>query len=350
MRTNFAAVRRSRIPGAIGIDSADRPTLASYVNEAQWRLLQAAGEAGWWGTWARMAFTVSRDDPFITVPREVARLIDIDVCRIPVMIQNQFYEFLQFGVGEQKPDLDCQNRNCNSTCGVQAYDRGEFPTFKDITSGSMVRVYMTNPADNTKRIFFSGTNSSGLPIYTIDGGNQVNGFFLNLDSTQPFVEYMVPIGQLTAISKDITYGPVQVFDVNLTTGDQTLIAVLAPGETTASYRRYYLQGLPRRCCECDVATDEVQVAALAKLDMIPVTVDTDYLLISNIPALKEECLSIRYGEMDTAEAFQAAEVKHKKAIRLLNQELIHYLGKQLPAIGFKPFGYDTLERAGLQMI
>src|SRR6185436_5630651 len=83
MRTNFAAVRASRIPQALGKDSKDGPSLASYVNEAQIRLLQAAGEAGWWGTWARMAFTVSQDDPFITVPREVARLIDVDVCRTP---------------------------------------------------------------------------------------------------------------------------------------------------------------------------------------------------------------------------------------------------------------------------
>jgi len=349
MRTNFAAVRRSRIPQAIGIDSADRPTLASYVNEAQTRLLQAAGEAGWWGTWARMAFTVSQDDPFITVPREVARLIDVDVCRVPVPIQNQFYEYLQFGVGEQQVAAEANRINA---CPVGVYDRGEFPTFKDITSGSMVRVYMTNPADNTKRIFFSGTNSTGLPIYTIDGGNQVNGFFLNLDSTQPFVEYMVPIGQLTAISKDITYGPVQVFEVSLTTGEQTLIAVLAPGETTASYRRYFLQNLPKRCCECnlDMAITPIQVAALAKLEMIPVAVDTDYLLIGNIPALKEECLSVRYSEMDTDEAMRMSEFKHKKAIRLLNQELIHYLGKQQPAIGFKPFGCDTLERAALQMI
>ena len=79
MRANFADVRRSRIPQVLGVDSVDRPTLASYVNEAQTRLLQAAGEAGWWGTWARMAFTVSQDDPFITVPREVARLIDVVV-------------------------------------------------------------------------------------------------------------------------------------------------------------------------------------------------------------------------------------------------------------------------------
>lgn len=349
MRTNFAAVRRSRIPENLGIDSENRPALASYVNEAQTRLVQAAGEAGWWGSWAKMAFTVNRDDPYITVPREVARLIDIDVCRTPVRIQNQFYEFLQFGAGEQQPSTDCPNRGA-SGCGVQGYDRGEFPTFKDITSGSMVRVYMTNPADSTKRIFFSGTDSNGLPIYTIDGGVQVNGFFLNLDSVQPFVEHMVPIGTLTAISKDITYGPVQVFEVSLTTGEQTLIAVLAPNETNASYRRYYLQGLPLRCCQCDVEVTDVQVSALAKLEIVPVAVDTDYLLIGNIPALKEECLSIRYSEMDTEEAMKMSEFKHKKAIRLLNQELIHYLGKQQPAIGFKPFGNDTLECAGLQMI
>ncbi len=86
---------------------------------------------------------------------------------------------------------------------------------------------------------------------------------------------------------------------------------------------------------------------MAKLDLIPAQVPTDYLLIQNLEALIAECQSIRFGDMDTPTSKQMAQERHIQAIRLLNGELTHFLGKDRPAIEVKPFGSATLRRAGV---
>jgi hypothetical protein len=86
---------------------------------------------------------------------------------------------------------------------------------------------------------------------------------------------------------------------------------------------------------------------MAKLEFIPATRDTDFLIIGNIPALIEECKSIRYSDMDTTAAPALAQAAHLRAIKLLNQELTHYLGQLNPAVNLAPFGTATL---GRQMI
>lgn len=330
--------RLSNIPQAIGLCAADNTKLLATINEAQERLVYAGGEAGWWGSWAKMAFNVistgASADPFITLPRTVARLIDIDMCRFPVPIQNEFYEFLEAGVGLQSP-VDGQ---CSRHCTVpQGYDRGCFPAFTDMTPGKLLRFYTTDPLDVDRRIFVQGTDTNDMTIYSLDGYNQVKGIWLNLTSS--FVDTPFALNTLTGLQKDITIGVVQVYEVDSVTGDQTLISTMDPSEEVAGYRRYFLGGLPSRCCG-DVASTAptVQVSAMAKLAFIPVVADTDYLIIQNIPALKEECQAVRFGEMDDSTSASQSLLRHQKAVRLLNGELIHHLGKDRPAVAFSPFG------------
>lgn len=350
MRTSFYQARTSRIPQVAGLCEADAPSIASIVNEATQRLVQAGGESGWYGSWAKTVFNVVPcENPYITAGREVARLINIDVCRCPVRIQNEFYEFLEFGAGLQRQDPHCSSRQCGCE-PIQMYDRGMFPTMRDITPGFKIRVYLTNGADTTKRIFFNAVDNNGNQIYTFDRGVSVDGFFLTMDNAAPFIESPMRLNSIAGVLKDVTVGPLKVYEVNPVTDEQTLIATYAPSEINPSYRRYFLHNLPSRCNDCDAPNDQVQVTALAKLEYIPVAVDTDFLLIGNIPALKEECQSIRYGEMDVANAKQMEEFHHRRAIRLLNQELIHYMGKERPAVGFHPFGGSSLESAGVGLI
>jgi hypothetical protein len=123
---------------------------------------------------------------------------------------------------------------------------------------------------------------------------------------------------------------------------QQFLITMAPSQTGASYRRYFIGGIPSRCFDCDSPATGVQVTAMAKLEFIPMTCDTDFLIIGNLAALKEECMSIRYDEMDSVESVAKAARHHKNAIRLLNGELVHYEGKRQPAISYKPFGRRTL--------
>lgn len=347
-RLTVRDVRASMIPGAIGLNANDTPRLCAFLNEATERLIKCGGEAGWWGTWARMAFNITQANPYITTPREVARLQSIDVCRRPVTIQNEFFEFLEFGYGYQRQFVSSSGCTNNKCCEFEeAYDRGTYPTTVDITSGMKLRAYITNAQDAKKRIFYAGKDTNGQKIVTVDNGISVDGAFITMDA--PFADSAYNLSELVMIEKDDTLGPVQLYGVDAL-GVQTLLATLGTTEKNPSYRRYFVNGLAKQCADCDSPVNTLQVNAIAKLEFIPVSNDTDRLLIGNIPALKNECLAVRYGQIDTTGARAMARENHKEAVKILNEELVHYLGKFNPAVIFAPFGNATLQRAGLGQI
>lgn len=312
--------------------------MIEIVNEAQQRLVFAGGEAGWWGSWARTVFNVDTvAAPHITLPRNIARLINLDVCNRPVRIQNEFYEFLEAGIGLQ-PSTGCGSSlgsNCNL---LETYDRGMFPTFSDLVPpNKRLRFYITDAIDIGRRVLVQGTDQNGTTIYSLDGVDEVTGIYVSF--TQPFVDTPFDISTLTGLQKDFTVGQVKVFEVDTVTGVSRLILTMEPSEEVAGYRRYFLNGLPRNCCDpTNAGTTTVQVTAMAKLALIPVAVDSDYLAISNLAALKEECQAVRFGENDDSTSAGQSELHHRKAIKLLNGELIFHLGKSMPAISFAPFG------------
>lgn len=338
----LADLRRSRIPVSIGKCASDQGALIEMVNEAQQRLQFAGGEVGWWGSWAKMVFNVDGfADPFITLPRNVARLINLDVCRRPVRIQNEFYEFLEAGVGLQ-PLTNCggnSRHNCNL---LETYDRGMYPTFSDLVPpNKRLRFYITDDADINRRALVQGTDKNGTTIYSLDGTSQVLGIYVAL--TKPFADTPFDISTITGLQKDVTVGQVKVYEVDMVNNTQRLILTMEPSEEVAGYRRYFLNGLPRNCCDpTNTGVTTVQVTAMAKLELLPVLFDPDYLYIQNLSALKEECQAVRFGEMDDSTSLKQADERHKKAVRLLNGELRHHLGKEMPAINYAPFGTARL--------
>lgn len=336
----------SRLASNVGLCVDDLPRIADYVNSAQRRLLMCkeACDDGWWGTWAEIAFNVSRCSPYITLPREIARLEWLNVCDRPVLVQNQFYEYLNFGNGRM-PKV---NRRCGGVNILEAYSRNNAVTFTDMTnSPQYITVYITDERDIGKRTLIGGLNSAGNIVSTTDVLNQVQGEFVpfNLPSVQTTTLW----NQITAIQKDPTFGIVRYYQTDPETGDEVLLLSMEPTETTASYRRYYLGNLPRGCCPNPASTDEsqVQVTAIAKLDLIPVVADTDYCLIQNLEAIIEESQSVRYESMDSPEAKGLSRERHNAAVQFLNGELNHYIGKDNVAVGIRPFGSAKLWRQGV---
>lgn len=342
--------RVSRLPTLIGLCQSDINEIAIAVNAAQRRLLYAkeAGDEGWWGTWAEIAFNVDRTNPLITLPREIARLQSVNVCTNPVPVNNQFYEYLEFGNGRMpKKFIDCPGL-------INVFSRNNAPTFRDLTSPPQIlKIVTTDSRDVGKRVLIQGTDRNNTVIISQDGTNKVNGVWVPIDV--PFVSCPVQVNMITGIQKDVTFGQIQIFQVHPTTGEEILLLTMDPGETTGWYRRYFLNPLPANCCSglspnvCNgsvssSAQTTVQVTAIAKLEFIPVAFDTDYCLIQNLEAITEECQSVRLSSMDTAAAKQMAQERHVQAIRLLNGELVHYLGVQKPAISVAPFGSARLER------
>ncbi len=340
----------SRLPGVIGKCATDVAGVCSYINSATSRLLYAreVGDTSWWGSWREIAVDISREEPHITLPFEVARIINLDVCTFPVPVQNEFFSYLRWGAGR------FPKANCHSTragCApMQAYDRGTFPTFTDITTeNKKLRFYMTNTADEGKRVLAQYKDSNDVPVRTLDGTVPVLGEMLTFVS--PFVDstYEVwPVRGVTGIQKDVTLGRVLVYSVDSITADQTLISFLEPGETSANLRRYFVSGLPRNCCNLpESQSTTVQVTALCKLEYVPVSVVTDALLIPNVEALTHECQSCRFDEMDLPNAKEQASYHHMQAIRLLQGQMVANEGTQQPAIIFSPFGRARLIRSGV---
>src|SRR5262245_34830155 len=273
-------------PGRLGLCSTDVAGCAAAVNSATQRLLFAreVGDSGWVGSWAEMNFTVTQDDPFITTPREVSRIESINVCTFPIPLQNQFFEYLRFGFG-RFPKTTCNSRT--ACAPLQAYDRGKFPLFTDVSgTDKIIRAYLTDSADEGKRVLIGYKDSNNVPVRTLDGTVQVDGEFLTL--TAPFVDTSFDVSVVTGIQKDVTLGRVTFYQVDTVTAESTLLGFMEPGETTASYRRYYVGGLPRSCCNPPSNGNEVQVTALVQLTYVPVVATTDYLNIPNVEAIINE--------------------------------------------------------------
>ena len=342
-RLRLIDCKKSRLPSVIGLCEDDTPRIAQYVNAAQRRLLlcREAGDEGWWGTFAEVAFSVvSRTTPYITCTRDIARIEKIDVCSRPVPMHNQFMEYLAFGNGRM-PQLHNRGR-----CLTEGFARDNAVTFSDLVNGpKIVRVYASESADIDagRRVFVGGLDNNNTPIYTQDGFNLVQGAYVTLAS--PFVDLPMQFNYINSIQKSTTVGEVQLFQVDPVTGAQSLMLTMQPGEQVAGYRRYYLNDLPCNCCNpASGPVLPLQVTAIAKLEMIPVGTDSDYCLLQNLEAITEECQSIRYSEMESESAKKMAAERHVQAVRLLQGELVHYLGKTTAAVNFAPFGSAKLGR------
>lgn len=331
--------------------------MADIVNSAQRRLLycKEAGEESFWGTWAEVQFTVSRQTPFVTFDNSVARLEYVDICNRPVDVNNQFVEFLRYGNG-RLPKLFRQGH-----CGCfapQVYTRNNVPTFVDLsTPPQLVRAFAVDPTDLGKRVLIQGTDNNGMAISTQDGFQRAQGQFESL--TNPFIQWPQLFNTITGIQKDQTNGAVQIFQVDPNTGAQVLLVTMQGGETTAWYRRYFFNRLPFNCCTfigpnpCSPTqpVESVQINAIVKLEFQPVQFDTDYCMIQNLEAIKEEAMAVRYSTMDSQQGKQNEAICHKNAVRYLNGELAHYMGIDNPAINVAVFGSARLEHQmiGTQM-
>ena len=334
-------------PESIGLCQGDVAGCAQVMNEVQPRLINAkeAGDEGWWGTWAEVAFNISQSNPFITTPRSVARLESINMCTMPIPLQNQFYEYMQYTNGSW-PKNQCRSQLCSP---LSAFTRNNSVTFSDLVPpNKILSIRGTSAADETLRTLIGCVDANDQVVFSLDGPVQVRGVYVNLtlpSSTLSVSGVPLEISQITGIQKDVTVGSVSYYEVDTVTGDERLLLTMEPSETTAYYRRYYLSGVPKNCCGVPAAVaGTVQVTAMAKLEAFPVKVDSDYLLIQNLQALICEAQAWRLSKVDSSAAKGESRERHNAAIGLLQGELVNYLGKQDPAVSFAPFGTARLRR------
>lgn len=302
---------------------------------------QMAPDEGWWGGWVTLnlsAFSVN-GSAYVTTPREIARLIVMDVCKHPIRIRNGFYEYLQFGAGLQPKG--CKSGSCGQT--FQAYERNSVVTFTDLLpTPQKIRVYPTDTRDIGFRVLINGKDQNGQVVLSTDAntGTSIPGEYLAV--AFPFADSLNQFSTpLLGIQKDQTYGPLQFFQVDPTTGVEMPLSTMDPNEASAGYRRYMISGIPslNPCCS---PANPLQISAQGRLDFIPVIAETDYLTIQCVPALVEESLSIRYSRMDSANSAKQSVEHHARALALLNGQLDTFQGKTNTAVSMPIFGSNRM--------
>jgi len=336
MRITLYDVKASSIPEKIGVCANDTARIAAAVNDAQQRLIFAGRDAGWWQGWVKVRFAVTPTNPYITLPRELARIINMAVCDQPIYIHNEFYEVLPGGIGPLPSSALCAD-----WCGtVAGYERGIWPTKVDlVTTNQRLRVYTTDTRDNGGRIFIIGLDQNGNEIYSQDGLVNNTGFYLNFAA--PFTDSAFDVKEIKAVVKPMTFGDILLYQVDQTTGVGVLLSRYLASETNPAYRRYYLTPMNVACCS------SFNVTALAKVEYIPAIRDTDPLIVGNIPALTEMVQALRYYGQDVVASAQLGLLHEKRAIRLMRQELDHYVGVENPAVVVDSMQQTSFNRIGL---
>lgn len=344
MRKTLAQAKSSTIPQAVGLAACD-PRFLSLLNEAQERL---ADMGKWWGTYKRLRICVTAG--CITWPQDVLTVDSINACKAGVPIRNEWYEFQD---DVRAPATNCEHHgSCEER---QLLDRGLVYQYRDFTALSTVRLYPALAADVGKRVLLQGNDANGIPIRTLDSvsGTYVNGEYVTL--ALPFAESVseFDVPGLTGVQKPLTQGQVTATSVATTDGVETQIAIWGPSVQNPEYRRNYLTQWPRVCAEsdcrpegdgctpADTSCSNATVEAIVRLKFIPAVVDSDWLFIENLEALKHMMRAI---QKEDANLVQESEAFRDKAIRALRNQLEAMSPKERTTINLLPQGTAKPQR------
>lgn len=290
---------------------ATDPVIISYLNQAT-EVMMNRGK--WVGTFQRYRICADHTG-CITWPRQVETIEAWATCGCPGIIRNQWFEFDQNGPGLAE-----------SCCGIgmQLLDRGDACTFSDIRGiNKKIKVYADVAEDAAAVITIQGYDENSQWIRTVVLGNYIDGEQVSIVLGAPVTSTNI-FTSITGVLKPTTNGIVRLYELTPVTLVQRPIAVYEPSETRPIYRRSMVPHMDGCCTEED--EDECpkhQVTVMAKLQYLPVALDNDWLLISNLMALKWMVMSIKKAEQNLVTDSQLYETK---AMRELQNELATYEG------------------------
>lgn len=328
----------ARVAGVSGMEIKDARVMA-YTNSAIFELMN---EGDWPSIVGRLRFKTCGCK--ITVPSDYDRFFYCTIDRFPMMMQSPWYEFV--GYGWDVPPLLTQAGGVDNTAfqlwgqlsGV--LDKDDVGTFNDVPSDGnqyFPAVYATvNEAVNGANPFINvqGYDSSNNWIRTQDtSGAWIDGQNITINGNAPLSPTVgaVAISQVTAITKPLTNGNVLLYCQQAGGQNSTFLCTYAPKDTTPFYRRYEVPGL--RNVLSPGGTKNHCVLARLRKRYVPITCDSDFLLISNLPALLSMVQGIYYRE---SKDFQSYQMFKSAAVELMQKEMKSYLGLQRtkPAITF----------------
>lgn len=315
---------RTRIPQALGICNTDA-RLVQWVNEAQQRLIPKMHAIGTYGR-----FRICATDGCITLPAQVASIERVALCGVPIQVHDMWYDFLDNGLGTRTGPSNDGDSCCGNSCGAEEANlRGWFPTFGDIRGTDKKLVLACDlAADVDKRVLVLGYDENNNWIRTDQGGTMADGEIILLAQGAGTTSTKFFDGGITGIQfLDDRVGQVWLWELDTVASTQRMIGSYFYWERNPSYARYLFPSILAQTNSEDGCTTTT-VELIAKLDFIPVAVDTDYLLISNVPALKSMATAVKqYEEAVSTDDFARAAAFEAIALRELDAEIEHYLGE-----------------------
>lgn len=295
-----------------------------YLNEATQRMIY---RGRWKGTTQR--YRVCSNIPCITWARQIETVEAFSICESPGMVRGEAFEFLPNGPGQMKA-----NYNWGNIC----VDRGEAIAFDDVVgSNKKLKVYADVAEDADAKLFVQYYDSNGNWVRTLTGSTWNNGEYIPISTTANLSQNVCLQNGWVGVQKPITNGVVRVYEYDISTGFQRPLAFYEPDETRPQYRRSLIPGLNNMgLCSNDSGNTDSSCSSksltiLGKLRFIPVIEDTDYLMISNLPALIDMVQSIlkrKRNLISEAAAYEAS------AINELQNELKSYQGAQVEEVKF----------------
>lgn len=314
---------------------ATDPRVTQWINWAIERMLPVLNPEK---TIGRYVFPVLGQ--IITLPREIKTVLAANLnyqCQADgtcwdcgqwlmqtIAVRNRWYEFLPGGPAGYGP-------NSFIPCAPNVMmDMGTgFSTIADHTTmqtPKILRVYADLPqASSEGNLMVNGLDMDGNTLVSYDSSGYHQSLPIPIPNQgQNFNDSSVHVGHIYNITKPPTAGRVKLYAVDPATGEQDIIGVYAPDEVAPDYRRY-------RLTWCGELVENTTIVLQCKRQFIWTTDPDQDLLITNISALQETLMGIKYSK---AGSQQLAEWHFGNAARILENETVDY---------------DTDKRATLQL-
>ncbi len=354
VQRTYGDIRESlaEIAGTSGMPVTD-VRIRDQLNLAQEEIISEGEFPGVVDRWK----IVSDGSGVLVLPSHLDRLMQITLGGAPAEIKSPWFSFVAYGPGIQD---DARFEGCDLAWGDVNFWRGwagpgnilevgEKPVKRDlpdILDSTLVgpwflRVYADPSTNETPGIFLlaQGTDAMGNVIRTTinngSGAEYINGERIAISSGSAFAESLQQYAGIDTITKPVTNGPVRLTAWNGSV--EIELSNYQFDETTPSYHHYFSPWLRRvqdrnPCCRT--------VIARCRRRFVPVREDSDKLIISNLPALRQMVRAIWKRDASAIDEYAALKTT---AVDLLNKEAMAYRGKvRTPALVFQrgyPAGY-----------
>lgn len=324
IRRTFASIsdQLSRVAGVTGL-AKDDATLMGYLNEATEELLN---EFDFPWCFDRLLFNVTTGK--IILPSGYERIAMMSLNGVTQTMQSPWFEFVGYGldllseVAGNSDDLDYLYR----LSGV--LDRDQICQFQDVPTDQTYYLAIYGQPLHDERtdgqratIVVQGYDVNNQWIRTQNAQSEwIDGIEveINGDTTPYRVITTQSISLITAVSKPVTNGYVYAYAAPAV-GTPTLLAVYSPKDTEPYFREYRICGL------ADSVTYPYQIKARCRKKFMPVTETGDFLMCSNLPAMKAMVQSIYYRDANEPDDY----LKYKTiAVDTLKKEAKSYIGLQ----------------------